>query len=134
MIRRPPRSTRTYTLFPYTTLFRSRLSASARPAKPMATPPSRSSPSRCRALRPTVETGAMTQMEDNLTATAEPGGEELWKNGSPNLRLLQEIDVRLSVEVGSAQLRIRDLLNLNEGSVVEQIGRASCRERVCQYV
>src|SRR3546814_6290317 len=25
MIRRPPRSTRTYTLFPYTTLFRSRL-------------------------------------------------------------------------------------------------------------
>src|SRR3546814_1950298 len=40
-------------------------------------------------------------------------------NGSPNLRLLQEIDVRLSVEVGSAQLRIRDLLNLNEGSVVE---------------
>src|SRR3546814_5363650 len=85
----------------------------------MATPPSRSSPSRCRAPRPTVDTGAMTQMEDNLTATAEPGGEELWKNGSPNLRLLQEIDVRLSVEVGSAQLRIRDLLNLNEGSVVE---------------
>src|SRR3546814_10566436 len=28
MIRRPPRSTRTYTLFPYTTLFRSTLSAS----------------------------------------------------------------------------------------------------------
>src|SRR3546814_10217190 len=27
MIRRPPRSTRTYTLFPYTTLFRSRPSA-----------------------------------------------------------------------------------------------------------
>src|SRR3546814_8566062 len=25
MVRRPPRSTRTYTLFPYTTLFRSRL-------------------------------------------------------------------------------------------------------------
>src|SRR3546814_14012467 len=94
MIRRPPRSTRTDTLFPSPTLFRS-------------TPPSRSSPSRCRAPRPTVDTGAMTQMEDNLTATAEPGGEELWKNGSPNLRLLQEIDVRLSVEVGSAQLRIQ---------------------------
>src|SRR3546814_10282435 len=29
MIRRPPRSTRTYTLFPYTTLFRSRLALSA---------------------------------------------------------------------------------------------------------
>src|SRR3546814_17309516 len=30
MIRRPPRSTRTYTLFPYTTLFRSRRGAAAR--------------------------------------------------------------------------------------------------------
>src|SRR3546814_8245429 len=30
MIRRPPRSTRTYTLFPYTTLFRSSSSTSAR--------------------------------------------------------------------------------------------------------
>src|SRR3546814_1976346 len=32
MIRRPPRSTRTYTLFPYTTLFRSRRAAAARHA------------------------------------------------------------------------------------------------------
>jgi flagellar motor switch protein FliN len=36
-----------------------------------------------------------------------------------NLKLLQNIDVRLSVEVGGATLKIRDLLNLNEGSVVE---------------
>lgn len=61
-------------------------------------------------------------MEENMTKTAEgaaPAGDELWKNGSPNLRLLQDIEVRLSVEVGGAQLKIRDLLNLNEGSVVE---------------
>src|SRR3546814_20444724 len=32
MIRRPPRSTRTDTLFPYTTLFRSRQAARRRPA------------------------------------------------------------------------------------------------------
>src|SRR3546814_7528997 len=32
MIRRPPRSTRTYTLFPYTTLFRSRSWVDANPA------------------------------------------------------------------------------------------------------
>src|SRR3546814_12782908 len=39
MIRRPPRSTRTYTLFPYTTLFRSVASADAkRPAAPPAKP------------------------------------------------------------------------------------------------
>src|SRR3546814_1316452 len=31
MIRRPPRSTRTYTLFPYTTLFRSAVLAGCRP-------------------------------------------------------------------------------------------------------
>src|SRR3546814_7565102 len=34
MIRRPPRSTRTDTLFPYTTLFRSALGAAARPLSP----------------------------------------------------------------------------------------------------
>src|SRR3546814_5807700 len=100
----------------------------------MATPPSRSSPSRCRAPRPTVDTGAMTQMEDNLTATAEPGGEELWKNGSPNLRLLQEIDVRLSVEVGSAQLRIRDLLNLNEGRSEEHTSELQSIMRISYAV
>src|SRR3546814_7027224 len=33
MIRRPPRSTRTDTLFPYTTLFRSRLEAGAFPGE-----------------------------------------------------------------------------------------------------
>lgn len=38
---------------------------------------------------------------------------------TPNLGLLKEVEVRLSVEVGSTSLKIRDLLNLNEGSVVE---------------
>lgn len=37
----------------------------------------------------------------------------------PNLSLLQEVEVRLSVEVGATNLKIRELLNLNEGSVVE---------------
>lgn len=41
------------------------------------------------------------------------------QNASLNLRVLQDIEVRLSVEVGGTQLKIRDLLNLNEGSVVE---------------
>src|SRR3546814_2335125 len=44
MIRRPPKSTRTYTLFPYTTLFRSALScaASRSAMKTGATPPTHS--------------------------------------------------------------------------------------------
>src|SRR3546814_1648857 len=44
MIRRPPRSTRTYTLFPYTTLFRSR-----QPLRPDTPPPRRVRQSRPRA-------------------------------------------------------------------------------------
>ncbi len=35
------------------------------------------------------------------------------------LRLLENIDVALTVEVGRTQLTIRDLLRLSEGSVVE---------------
>ena len=36
-----------------------------------------------------------------------------------NLRVLENIDVKLTVEVGSAELKIRELLRLNEGSVIE---------------
>ena len=35
------------------------------------------------------------------------------------LRVLENIDVMLSVEVGNTELKIRDLLRLNEGSVIE---------------
>lgn len=36
-----------------------------------------------------------------------------------NLRVLENIDVKLTVEVGNTEIKIRDLLRLNEGSVVE---------------
>ena len=36
-----------------------------------------------------------------------------------NLRVLENIDVRLTVEVGNAEIKIRDLLRLNEGLIVE---------------
>ena len=36
-----------------------------------------------------------------------------------NMRLLENIDVALTVEVGKAEIKIRDLLRLNEGSVIE---------------
>src|SRR3546814_19501562 len=42
MIRRPPRSTRTDTLFPYTTLFRSPITPFLLPASPQPTRPARS--------------------------------------------------------------------------------------------
>ena len=36
-----------------------------------------------------------------------------------NLRLLQDVDVKLTVEIGSTSLTLRDLLALGETSVIE---------------
>ena len=36
-----------------------------------------------------------------------------------NFRLLQDVDVRLSVEVGATNLKLRELLAIGESSVVE---------------
>lgn len=38
---------------------------------------------------------------------------------SENLRVLENIEVQLAVEVGNTEIKIRDLLRLNEGSVIE---------------
>ena len=40
-------------------------------------------------------------------------------SGIENLKVLENIEVKLTVEVGSSELKIKDLLRLNEGSVVE---------------
>ena len=47
--------------------------------------------------------------------------EELGENpdGTENLKVLENIDVELTVEVGRTEITIRELLRLNEGSVVE---------------
>ena len=45
---------------------------------------------------------------------------DLNDRGNPDgLRLLENIAVKLTVEVGRAELTIRDLLRLSEGSVIE---------------
>ena len=51
------------------------------------------------------------QNEENIDATAQPSVE--------NLKVLENIEVELTVEVGRAEITIRDLLRLNEGSVLE---------------
>src|SRR3546814_18359018 len=62
MIRRPPRSTRTDTLFPYTTLFRSH--AGARPRRP----PRRLGPGRARVHeREPVERGELGRSEEHTS-------------------------------------------------------------------
>ncbi len=55
----------------------------------------------------TEEQSANIEDEDHNSASAD------------NLRVLENIDVRLTVEVGSAELKIKELLRLNEGSVIE---------------
>ena len=40
-------------------------------------------------------------------------------DGTENLKVLENIDVALTVEVGGAEIKIKELLRLGEGSVVE---------------
>ena len=56
-----------------------------------------------------AENEAEAQVEETVTEKA----------GLDNLKVLENIEVKLTVEVGSTELKIRDLLRLNEGSVVE---------------
>lgn len=55
----------------------------------------------------------MSQVSETIEVTpvAEPTGR--------NYRMLAEIPLRVSVEVGSAALRLSELMDLSEGSVVE---------------
>jgi flagellar motor switch protein FliN/FliY len=62
--------------------------------------------------------------EDNIEEQTEEQSnniEEKDQNSATadNLRVLENIDVKLTVEVGSAELKIKELLRLNEGSVIE---------------
>ena len=55
--------------------------------------------------------------ENETTAIKEETNSD--SAGIDNLKVLENIEVKLTVEVGSTELKIRDLLRLNEGSVVE---------------
>src|SRR3546814_11537570 len=104
MRRRPPRSTRTATLFPYTTLFRSLAVA-------------RVHAQHLKLVRLRVTLGRKDARDGE-------GGEFLG-------RVLDAFD--LKPDPGQ---RADDLVDrrIRLQMVLQQIGRASCRERVCQYV
>src|SRR3546814_14316939 len=112
MIRLPPKPTRTDTLFPYTTLFRS---AGADPGQPAH----RTDPPRCRCLAPVCGriAGGGGSGVDRRQCAVEPDEPP----ASPD-------DGRTDDPVRNA---LRAALWLPLGA---EIGRASCRERVCQYV
>lgn len=60
-----------------------------------------------------------TSKNENEKPEAETETQKSERASVENLRVLENIDVKLTVEVGNAEIKIRDLLRLNEGSIVE---------------
>src|SRR3546814_20793357 len=123
MIRRPPRSTRTDTLFPYTTLFRSIR---------WALQPNLSAQEANQSLS-TKSLGICLSDESRREGNIMSLSEEAAKSGpEPARRAIQTVlDALDKLKFGAIQLTV------HEGRLVQvdvKIGRASCRERVCQYV
>src|SRR3546814_14951748 len=110
MIRRPPRSTRTDTLLPYTTLFRSRSAMYDLKRPPIAA------------------------ANDDACLAALSGGPVIaaWGMSVDSTAMIIEWVARgLPL---SAVLTADTGVEREETYAFLQIGRASCRERVCQYV
>lgn len=59
------------------------------------------------------------QTEDKKTETKPTEAVQPNSAAVNNLRVLENIEVKLTVEVGNTEIAIKDLLRLNEGSVVE---------------
>src|SRR3546814_17918968 len=110
MIRPPPRTPRTDTLFPYPTLFRSIDEEIPRDPAPLVEPDRRDPP-------------ALGQL-DILDPRVDPRHARAF--GEPPQMLREQTRVEVQRPVIGRQPRRR--LGLRP------IGRASCRERVCQYV
>src|SRR3546814_18820189 len=117
MIRRPPRSKRTDTLFPYTTLFRSR--------------------------QPGADAERIEEADDGdmiAVARTAVGEQALAQLRSEQVHAaLRASEVSSSSEAGSASGRKAGsqsaaLLAWLAARTIEGVGRASGRERVCQYV
>ncbi len=61
----------------------------------------------------------MAEETENQTEAPAEGAKSSDRVSVDNLRVLENIDVTLTVEVGQTEIKIRDLLRLNEGSVIE---------------
>src|SRR3546814_20693632 len=124
MIRRPPRSTRTDTLFPYTTLFRS---ADARRAQ---SPGLRQGGAAARWIyngkcRDAVIVPVVTQIARLTDRVAKPvcieGADEIvWSRSVQGC--------------GTSAVPTRGVMHKKTGRLTRKIGRPSCRARVCRYV
>src|SRR3546814_13393299 len=119
MIRRPPRSTRTDTLFPYTTLFRSK----SERARPRRRPRNRR---RRSPDQPRWRAGRPPRRIDRPMDKLFPTLCLLW--------IASEIRILWHRRSGDpARKRDAGTLRLLEVVIGAKIGRAACRERGCQY-
>src|SRR3546814_11025301 len=118
MLRQPPRSTRTDTLFPYTTLFRSHAAAFAALA--------RGAGARRRRLQYRVEDDLDTM--ELIAQTFDAGYLARGHAGHDDPRPL------FVVGLPRSGTTLVDRILGSHPQVASKIGRASCRERVCQYV
>lgn len=62
---------------------------------------------------------AMEEEKDASAEASSASGAASQKPGSPDLDVILDIPVRISMEVGSTAITIRNLLQLNQGSVIE---------------
>src|SRR3546814_19682094 len=117
MVRPPPRSTRTDTLFPYTTLFRSQAIITYKPDDNITR--------FAKAVRGAKAGGVDYQFGAGATnprgAIFKPEKALSYEAGVKALLL----DRKLSVDLTAFRTDLTDLQ--------VKIGRAACRERVCQY-
>src|SRR3546814_13206814 len=133
MIRRPPRSTRTDTLFPYTTLFRS---LRRRRAQAVGVALAVTELQRIERHRRQFDHLALAVVEQQLEAA--PGGDAHVKAA---VRADAQAVIQLAVEDHLASARaltpkiVRHLRLCNQSEDLRpDIGRESCRDRLCQYV
>src|SRR3546814_20854356 len=124
MTRRPPRSTRTDTLFPYTTLFRSREVALVVDVAGGAV----------RALRELVER-RHRGLGDTATRAQQIPAHGKQAAAHPLQAELDDLARRrLPVACEGQRTDMREVGFLRAQQQRRQIGRATCRERGCRYV
>src|SRR3546814_18912879 len=124
MIRRPPGSTRTDTLFPYTTLFRSVSGLAA-----LCIAGAASAQERVEVASPE----ALLEFFENLDYTPEA-----WQAGIREVPRVYLMDVGEHWKVNSQNIEViqkKRIFFRTLGPMVlrAKIGRAACREKVCQY-
>src|SRR3546814_14836223 len=125
MIRRPPRSTRTYTLFPYTTLFRSHDGDPYEGGQIELVNP--------------MTAGLAEYLHlvgDKMFAVLEPRAhpQEIVPLLLGERRLERRLDDLPILRIARRLIFVGEGRRDRPGPILLQIGRASGRERVCQYV